>query len=501
MNLIPEIDGFHFVSEIGRGHNTIVYMGIQEEFDRTVAIKILDSILFHDLGTIERFEKESKIIAKFIHPNIVKIIQFGKAGRYYYIVMEYLEESLRDKMQEKSNPDSQRRIPPQLALDIIDKIFEALDFAHNNNVIHRDIKPDNIMFRNDTPVLVDFGASRNPGNTSKVNPTRSGMIIGTFDYMSPEQIQHPRSVDVRTDTYSLGAVLFEMLTGKKPYESESQIELLLKHFDEPIPKLPDELSIYQLLIDKMMAKKKEHRIENVIQFRELKKLVSKTPLQPINTQIIASNPGILKEPGDINMPSTQPPNKEQFKDANGKTLESHEQLPFIHRINHILKDRNKWLMAIGIIIILTASLFFLFSPGKAHQKSKQKSSQQSSDIKIKYDHQPAVLSPSQLSELKRILDEPNKNYPTIENALQSIRKYKTLRRTKKQADELLIIEKQLRDSKRELDREFSENLNKAYDLFTKKKYFKARIYIEKAKQIKSTEELKNLELSIDNQLK
>jgi serine/threonine-protein kinase PpkA len=164
------------------------------------------------------------------------------------------------------------KMPAETALKIIRKIMSALDFAHWQGVFHRDIKPNNIMFRRDsTPVLIDFGisllfAARDESDGAADEEKK---VMGSIHYMSPEQCLNKRDIDGRSDIYSMGVVLYEMLTGKKPYEGESELNIAVKHAKEPVPVLPGELSQYQPIINGMMAKKRRHRISSGVQFMEL----------------------------------------------------------------------------------------------------------------------------------------------------------------------------------------------------------------------------------------
>lgn len=164
--------------------------------------------------------------------------------------------------------DPQAKVHPEIALDIIDEIFKALDYAHFRGVYHRDIKPDNIMFRHDsTPVLMDFGIARVFDSADSY--TKHHMLLGTVDYMSPEQCSNPRDTDSRSDVYSLGVVLYEMLTGKTPYKGDSQIAIAIQHIEQPVPVLPPPLERYQPLINKMMAKDREDRISSGPEYNEI----------------------------------------------------------------------------------------------------------------------------------------------------------------------------------------------------------------------------------------
>lgn len=260
----PEIPGCEILNVLGEGGMAKVYLGIQKKLDRNVAVKVLEPSLLKQKVTKKRFEEEAKTAAKLTHSNIIQIYDTGKAGKYHYIIMEYLEKSLKDLM--KKNPGG--KLEPEKALEIVAAIMGALNYAHKKKVYHRDIKPGNIMFRHDdTPVLVDFGIARVFDSPSEMS--KSGQSMGTVYYISPEQAKAQKEIDGRTDIYSLGAVLYEMITGKKPYEGPSYITVALMQIEEPVPVLPQELSLYQPLIEKMMAKNRDKRISNKKQLLEL----------------------------------------------------------------------------------------------------------------------------------------------------------------------------------------------------------------------------------------
>jgi serine/threonine protein kinase len=231
-----------------------VYLAFQKKLDREVAIKILDPIYLKYGKLLKRFIYEAKTAAKLIHNNIVTIHDVGRSRDNHYIVMELLKESLRDQLKRKG------KLSEAKALLIIKTIAAALFYAHNKNIIHRDIKPDNIMFRSDeTPVLVDFGIARILDLNTQL--TMTGERIGTPYYMSPEQCKG-EVLDGGSDIYSLGVVLFELLTGDVPYKSETPTGLIYQHIQAPIPELTGKLKKYQPLIEKMMAKEKKNRIKN-----------------------------------------------------------------------------------------------------------------------------------------------------------------------------------------------------------------------------------------------
>ncbi|MCP4151878.1 MAG: serine/threonine protein kinase, partial [bacterium] len=253
MSELPQIPGYRMDRKLGQGGMADVYLGVQENLEREVAIKILIPSLFRDKQFALRFIKEAQTAAQLIHPNIITIHDIGRVGDTYFIVMEYLEESLHDRMKKRGS------LTPKEALGIIKVIASAMDYAHQKGFIHRDIKPDNIMFRSDgSAVLVDFGIARAIDSTTHL--TRTGMSIGTPHYMSPEQCRGEK-IDGRSDIYSLGVQLYELLTGKVPYKAENTAGIILKHIQEPIPQLPIELGLFQPLIDKMMAKDKKKRVQ------------------------------------------------------------------------------------------------------------------------------------------------------------------------------------------------------------------------------------------------
>ncbi|UCH92259.1 MAG: serine/threonine protein kinase [Candidatus Aminicenantes bacterium] len=272
----PGIPGYKIVSKLNVGGMAAVYLGIQEKLNRKVAVKILEPFLLKTKDTAQRFEQEAKTAASLSHSNIIQIHDTGKIDDYHYIIMEYLEESLRDKM----NLNPKGKMHPEIALDIIDNLMNALDYAHFRGIYHRDIKPENIMFKQDsTPVLVDFGIARVFDSYDEF--TGTGICMGTADYMSPEQSQYPETVDGRSDIYSLGVVLYEMLTGKKPYKGKSYLEVVLKHIELPVPRLPQKLNRYQPLIDKMMDKDREKRISSGPEFTYLLDRILTNSLGPI----------------------------------------------------------------------------------------------------------------------------------------------------------------------------------------------------------------------------
>lgn len=215
---------FEILDEIGRGGMATVFRARQKTINRTVAVKVLPPGLLHDPGFYERFIREVDVIAHLEHPHILPIYDFGEVDGIPYIAMRYLAGGSLAQM-------IRRGLPP---LNWLPRPFwqiaQALDHAHQQGVIHRDLKPGNIMLdENGNAYLTDFGIAK----VLNSNLTGSA-IIGTPAYMSPEQA-NGLPLDARSDIYSLGIVLFELITGREPFEAETPIALVLKHLNEPMP--------------------------------------------------------------------------------------------------------------------------------------------------------------------------------------------------------------------------------------------------------------------------
>jgi serine/threonine-protein kinase PpkA len=261
MAAFPKIPDFELKKFLGSGGAADVFLAVDLKHSRLVAIKILANTRFADAIAVRRFIKEAQTISRLHHPNIIRIHGTGKFNALHYMVMEYLPESLKGRIRARGP------IGLQESLAIINQIAAALFYAHGKGFIHRDVKPDNIMFRVDgTPVILDFGIARVLAATSQI--TRSGTSLGTPRYMSPEQLNAKR-VDGRSDIYSLGVVLFEMLSGAPPYKGSHTMSVVLKHISEPIPKLPAELQNCQPLIERMLAKERDQRVGSEAEWQEL----------------------------------------------------------------------------------------------------------------------------------------------------------------------------------------------------------------------------------------
>ena len=247
-----ELPGFRIEREIGRGGMARVHLAVQNKFGRLVALKIVSADYANDTNFRKRFLRESRINAQLTHPNIVQVYDVGAHESLLYLVMEYLSGG-------DLNQRLDRGMRVSELIDVIKDIGKALDYAHLKGFIHRDIKPENILFREEgSAVLTDFGIARTVSRNASL--TRVGTVVGTPQYMSPEQASG-RELDGRSDLYSLGVVFYRMLTGDVPYQADSAVSIGIKHLQEPIPRLPHYLSAFQPMIDRMLAKKPEHRYQ------------------------------------------------------------------------------------------------------------------------------------------------------------------------------------------------------------------------------------------------
>lgn len=242
--------GYKIIKKMGQGGMAAVYLAVQESFGRQVALKIMSDELGKDSVWAKRFIHEAQIVAQLSHPNIVPVFDVGTHDGRFYISMELLKGGNLDAKIEKG-----LTIPE--IIRIVVGVAAGLDFAGEKGFVHRDIKPDNIMFREDgSPVILDFGIVKQKGGENKM--TQTGTIVGTTGYMSPEQAMG-KELDEGSDIYSLGIMFYELLTGHRPFYGDSDVAVLLKHVQEPPPPLSSQLSIFQAVIDKMLAKQRSDR--------------------------------------------------------------------------------------------------------------------------------------------------------------------------------------------------------------------------------------------------
>ncbi len=268
MSIIPgsTIGRFELVSQLGGGGMGSVYKARDKRLNRTVAIKVMNSQHDYDLESVERFEREAEILASLHHPNLMHVYDVGTEDNHHYFAMEYIEgRTLSDIISDPSCV-----LTPNEALRIIIEIMAALRKVHDSGIIHRDIKPANIMIENNDgrAVLVDFGLSKSAGDSRL---TSAGSILGTPDYITPEQIEGFEA-GFYSDIYSLGVVLYEMLSGENPFTRESAIQTIRAHCSYRPPalrrinsKVPRQLS---KIVEKMIHHNPIFRYQNITELAE-----------------------------------------------------------------------------------------------------------------------------------------------------------------------------------------------------------------------------------------
>lgn len=248
-----EILGYRLLRQLGQGGMATVYLARQESVDRDVALKVLLPGMLADTDFAEHFLREARIAAGLEHRHVVSIHDVGHAGGHHYIAMEYLSGG-------PVRSVDGRGYPIAFSLRVVRQIAKALDYAHSQGIVHRDVTPDNILLRNDgAAVLTDFGIARGSGMGKRSRA--AGAMIGSPHYMSPEWVRGD-AIDGRADLYSLGAVLYELLTGRPPYVASDPRAVAQMHLDEPVPMLPRELAALQGLLERFMAKDPAGRFQS-----------------------------------------------------------------------------------------------------------------------------------------------------------------------------------------------------------------------------------------------
>src|SRR5438128_2529268 len=250
-------DEYEILEELGRGGMAIVFKAREKQLERDVAIKVLPFSLAFDKEFVERFQREARTSAKLEHPSIIPIYRVGKSGRVIYFVMKFLRgKPLSSVLAARST------LPPAEIRQILVQVARALAYAHKSGIVHRDIKPDNIMFdEHGLAVVTDFGIAK---AASGGKLTGTGMSIGTPHYMSPEQAR-AQPLDGRSDIYSLGVVAYQSLTGRVPFDGEDSFSIGYKHIMEEIPTPPletyDQRTVFEIT-KKMMAKAPDERFQS-----------------------------------------------------------------------------------------------------------------------------------------------------------------------------------------------------------------------------------------------
>ena len=248
MTALPQIPGYRVVRLISEGKRSRMYLAEQESLSRQVALKVLSDEFYKDPQFKKRFIDGGKSGAQLNHPNILAVFDIGSVSGFPYIATEYLPGgTLRDRLD--------KGLDTATALKIGRDLAAALDFSHRHDINHRDLKPANVLFRSDgSAVLADPGILNATENSAK-------MSVGSPHYMSPEQVQ-AEPISARSDLYALGIMLYEMLSGKLPFDADDPFQVAVMQVNEPPPPLPDKLKAYQPLLDQLLAKDPAKRPES-----------------------------------------------------------------------------------------------------------------------------------------------------------------------------------------------------------------------------------------------
>lgn len=271
---------YRIIEHLGTGGMSEVYKAYQPGLDRYVAIKVLHSFLATEEDFLTRFRREAKVAAMLRHPNIVRVHDFDAEEKIYYMVMEFVDGlSLKTRLREMTEQDqtlSQKEI-----IRIVAAVANALDYAHQRGMVHRDIKPANIMFTQDNEViLMDFGIAK---MVNVAGLTASGAMVGTPAYMAPEQ-GLGQAGDERADIYSLGVVLYQLLTGHLPFNAETPMGIVLKHINEPLTSPreinPDLPSGVETVVMRALAKRPEDRYQTAKNLaNDLRQAIAGEPIE------------------------------------------------------------------------------------------------------------------------------------------------------------------------------------------------------------------------------
>jgi serine/threonine protein kinase len=410
-----ELPGYKIKSTLGKGGMATVYLAIQESFERDVALKVMSPDLLADASFGERFLREAKIVSRLVHPNIVSVYDVGIHNGYYFLSMEYIPG--KDLTQKRLDLSLLER------LRVIKEIARALDFAGKKGYVHRDVKPENIMLHDEDgrAVLMDFGIAK-PSDTAS-GMTQVGTAIGTPHYMSPEQAKG-LAVDTRADLYSLGVVLFLMVTGRVPYDGESAVVVGIMHISEDIPCLPPHLEVFQPIIDKVMAKNPERRYQTGAEFIAALDAIPVVALTAIINASAGESSGegiddkVLPKPSKNHERKTKGTTTSEFVPHNTMVARSEDRI--VRHTSQVPKKTTKnggWLVA--VLLLAMGAIGYSFQKDIKQVLHNYSASNSGSSIAI---DSPASSSPTSINSIVQpdtpstaeLVAQPGALAPTVE---------------------------------------------------------------------------------------
>jgi serine/threonine protein kinase len=361
------IDKYKLTRFIGEGGMASVYEGTHEKLGTKVAVKILNPILTANQQIRMRFENEAKFMASLNHPNITRVIDYDEQPDTLAIIMELLNGQDLSTLIKTKGP-----LTPEQAIPVFSQVLDAFQYAHSKGIIHRDIKPSNIILNEDNQVkILDFGIAKILGAENDF--TSTGTQLGTPVYMSPEQVKSDKSIDHRSDIYSLGVTLFFTLNGRPPYDNtaQSNFEIFNKIVFEPIPDLTKYPEINQV-IKKAVAKDRDQRFQSAAEFKSALQKInfglnkSVPEAQDDKTLIETNEPAILhKATGDVRKITDKPLSAKQIekiepkeKAESKKAVLASDQKP--EAVENPKRKRNIFIgVGLGAVVLVVA-LFFLY---------------------------------------------------------------------------------------------------------------------------------------------
>ncbi|MDR6225935.1 protein kinase domain-containing protein [Desmospora profundinema] len=343
---------YEIIQRVGGGGMAVVYLAIDQMLERRVAVKVMNDSLSHDQDFIRRFHREAKAAGSLSHPNVVNVYDVGREGDTHYMVMELIKgTSLMETI------ESRGFIPAEETAHIAIQILEGLGHAHENGIVHRDVKPHNIMATHDGRYKVmDFGVSR-LARASTI--TQTGSVMGSVHYFSPEQAKGAETSSA-SDLYSLGVVLYEMVTGRLPFDSDEAIAIALKHLQQPVPdprtirpELPEPLC---QVIFRAMEKDPQDRYQSAQEMiADLKAFLGGQPLGATSAPAAAG--GVWERERDQGTGHQNPPEEWEQETVSRKTDPLMESR-LTGRKGKKRSGKKRWILAVAAALLLLAGISY-----------------------------------------------------------------------------------------------------------------------------------------------